>query len=191
MFRFKIIDQKKAMTEIQAIDLVAKKFKCYQEMKIFLNSREDSILILAEKDEKLVGGAFLLKQELKNIQEDVRELVTTLSWHNYIWECSMVCFENTDEQMSLVTPESKYYSQSFYRGLYEGFVEFGRIREVGFLVMKLTPEAYESTKIFGFWPYVVELRPDHSFDGRFHGILPLTGSQYKAYRKSWEAEHKH
>lgn len=103
----------------------------------------------------------------------------------------MVCLEKSYEYLDSLTPESEYHLQSFYRELYEGFVEFGRIKGIGFLIMKLSPKVYNSTKIYGLWPYVVELKPDNSLDGLFHGILPLTGSQYIAYRKSWEVEHKH
>lgn len=52
--------------------------------------------------------------------------------------------------------------------------------------MRLTQETYEATKELGLWPYVVELKPEATLDGLFHGILPLRGREYKAYQKIWE-----
>ncbi|OJW50203.1 MAG: hypothetical protein BGO67_02435 [Alphaproteobacteria bacterium 41-28] len=182
MFRFDIIESEKEIVENQLIDLVTKKMRCFQRSE----DQKGSIYILVRERESLKGGACLVRRNLKNIQEDVRELVMTHPLQNYVWECSTVCLELPQEQSVKETSELRYSYHSFYRGLYEGFVEFGKMKGVGFLIMKLSPEVYDATKEFGLWPYVVELKPDNSLDGLFHGVLPLTGSQYRAYRESWE-----
>jgi hypothetical protein len=182
MFRFDILESEKEIFEKQLIDLVTKQMSCFQGIKIFSEDQKGSIFIIAGERESLKGGACLVRRRLNNIQEDVRELVTTLPLQNYVWECSTVCLETPYGHSAPETSELRYSYHSFYRGLYEGFVEFGRIKGVGFLIMKLSPEVYDSTKEFGLWPYVVELKPDNSLDGLFHGILPLTGSQYRAYQ---------
>ncbi|MDZ4322495.1 MAG: hypothetical protein U1A05_00170, partial [Alphaproteobacteria bacterium] len=101
----------------------------------------------------------------------------------FVWECSFSCFsKNRDQEakISVISP------QEFYRNLYNKLVEFGKKKEVGFVIMKLLPETYLSSKEWGAWPYVVELKPENSPDKLFHGILPLTGSQSEAYQKSWK-----
>jgi hypothetical protein len=183
MLRFHIIESGKWTFKNQPIGLITKNMNCFQGLKILSEDQEDTIFIIAEGREGLMGGACLVKRRFKDIQEDVRELVMTLPPQNYVWECSAVYLEMPYE---LETSELQYFFQSFYRGLYEECVEFGKMKGVGFLIMKLPSEVYDSTKEFGLWPYVVELKPDHSLDRFFHGILPLTGSQHEAYCKLWK-----
>jgi len=190
-FKLNIFESERKIFKNRPIDLIEKKIKCFQGLKIISEEQDGAIFIIAEGRESLIGGARLVRTKLKNIQEDVRELVTTLPLEGYVWECSSVFFEVTAEYSASGEPETEYFYQSFYRGLYDGFVEFGKMKGVGFLIMKLASEAYVSTKEFGMWPYVVELKPDNSPDGLFHGILPLTGSQYTAYQKSCEVLDKH
>ncbi len=178
MFSFEIIESKKEIFENQHIDLITKK------MKFFPDNQDDVMFILGEEKKILRGGACLVKKRLKNIQEEVREFVAPLPLHSYVWECSTICLETSYKDSVPETPELDYFFQGFYRGLYREFVEFGRMKGVGFLIMKLASEVYNSTKEWGLWPYVVELKPGNSPDGLFHGVLPLTGSQYKAYQES-------
>ena len=53
------------------------------------------------------------------------------------------------------------------------------MKGVGFVIMKLTAEIYASSKEFGLWPYIVEIKAENLF----HGILPLEGSAYETYRR--------
>ncbi|MBL8676791.1 MAG: hypothetical protein JNJ47_05145 [Alphaproteobacteria bacterium] len=133
-------------------------------------------------ENKFIGGALLLKKELYKVQEDVQELVGALPLRGFVWECSFSCFfkiRDQETRFSTISP------QEFYCGLYNKLVKFGRKKEIGFVIMKLPQETYLSSKEWGKWPYVVELKPENSPDKLFHGILPLTGSQYEAYQKSW------
>lgn len=139
--------------------------------------------LLEGREGEFIGGVLLLKKELYKVQEDVRELVGALPLQGFVWECSFSCFSKTRDQKMRISTISP---QEFYRGLYNKLVEFGKRKGIGFVIMKLLPETYLSSKEWGAWPYVVELKPENSPDKLFHGILPLTGSQCEAYQKSWK-----
>lgn len=189
MLKFTVVEWKHQTFKNDLIHFMAKKMKLLQGNNFSLRDQQNIIFIITEEVKKgIMGGACVLKNELVNIQEDVRELITTLAHNNgYVWECSRVYIETPSKHIPLGTPESQHFYQAFYRGLYEGLVKFGKKKRVGFVVMKLTAEDYASTKEYGLWPYVVELRPENSPDGLFHGILPLIGSQYETYQKAWDA----
>jgi len=188
MFKFTIIESQQHNFKNQPVDLIAKKLKLLQGKEGSLKSQNNIIFIIAEGFEKgIIGGACVLKKELKNIQEDIRELIRPMDiYHDYVWECSSVYLETSPKYPAPGTAEAEHLSQSFYKELYEGLVLFGTKKGVGFVTMRLIADAYASTKEFGLWPYVVELRPESSPDGLFHGVLPLTGSEYEAYQKEWE-----
>ncbi|MBS0272255.1 MAG: hypothetical protein JSR85_06370 [Proteobacteria bacterium] len=186
MLKFEIIElqenniETKLMERRQENDVGGQSYIACEEPK-------NTIFVIAdEKRKELVGGASLFKKELSLIQEDVRELVTTLPLQNRVWECSNVYIETFYKNLEPEKKDFVEFSQSFYRGFYEGLVEFGKQKKAGFVIMKLSSDIYNATKKFGLWPYVVELKPENSPDGLFHGILPLTGSQYKAYQKRWD-----
>jgi hypothetical protein len=183
MLKFDIIEQEEDEFKINY-------FKKMENYANFL--REDPselknyILVegaLEGKENEFIGGALLLKKELYKIQEDVRELVGALPLQGFVWECSFACLCKNEDQEERVGPISL---QEFYRGLYNKLVEFGKMKGIGFVIMKLLPETYLSSKEWGAWPYVVELKPENSPDKLFHGILPLAGSQCETYQKSWK-----
>jgi len=187
MFKFEIIETQEKLFNNKVISLMEKKMKLFQETDFSLKNREKTFVVAQGWEKGLIGGACILKKKLIDVQEDVRELVTTLViYESCVWECSCVCLEIGSKFSSSAALQCDQFSQNFYRSLYEEFVEFGKRHNIGFIIMRLAQEAYEATKEFGLWPYVVELRPETSVDGLFHGVLPLTGSQYKAYQKAWE-----
>ena len=183
MLKFDIIDPKEG----------SHKSKYIKKIQHHINpSREDSSELknyifveelLEGRENGFIGGALLLKKELHKVQEDVQELVGALPLRGFVWECSFSCFSKIGTQETRISTISP---QEFYRGLYNKLVEFGKKKEIGFVIMKLPPETYLSSKEWGKWPYVVELKPENSPDKLFHGILPLTGSQCEAYQKSWK-----
>ena len=143
----------------------------------------DNIYILCEEEEgSFVGGAFLQKLNLHQIQDDLRELVSTLPLDGYVLQCNGIYFNRALTRTSTQNASSDYYCRSFYSGLYKSLIELGRIKGVSFITIKISSESYELTKEFGSWPYVVELKPHHSCDGYFYGILPLTGTQCEVYQ---------
>lgn len=184
MFKFDIIESYDKGICNQFVIFLKKKMNQLQESKDSSKNQNNDVFIVGKGREEIsLGGAYLQKRGLPDIQEDLREIVTALPPYDYVWECSDIYFEIPNRCPGSVEPKWDYYSRSFYRGLYEEFIEFGKMKGISFIIMKLPHETYLSTKEFGLWPYVVELRPDSSPDGLFHGILPLTGSQCDAYQK--------
>ena len=185
MFKFSIIESQQQLFEKQFFDSVAKKLEIYQDISLAKRSQSNFIFMITEGGEKsIVRGAMLLKKALSHIHESVRDLVSTLPLHEgQVWECSRIFLETICEYSTSGSCESMQFSQNFYKCLYEGFVEFGKKKGINFIIMKLPSRIYLLTKEVGLWPYVVELKPSKLSDSLFHGILPLTGSQYKAYQK--------
>ncbi len=186
MFKFDIIESQKQTRGIPLTDLIRRKIKFIQGKNIILEDLSKATFIHTE-GRGIAGGACLVKKEIKHIHQDVRTLVANLALHQgHVWECSGVYLETSLTYPTPDSPEFRFYSQAFYRELYEELVEFGKKNHIGFMIMKLGSEVYASTKEFGLWPYVVELKPKNASQGIFHGILPLTGSQYEAYQNVWK-----
>jgi len=189
MLNFEIIEPQGKLFKSKIVTLMEKKIKIFQGDNYPLKNRNKTFIVAQGWEKGLIGGAFLLKKRVNDVQEDVRELLTTLViYEECVWECSCVCLEVSSKFSTSAALQCDQFPQNFYRGLYEKLVEFGRRKNLAFIIMKLTQEAYEATKEFGLWPYVVQLNPKTTPDGLFHGVLPLTGSQYEAYQKIWERE---
>lgn len=188
MFTFDILESHRQIIDNPLVELAEQKMRALCEMNLLLEDPKNILFVIAkEREKKVIGGACLLKKTLNHIQEDVRELIATLTFHNdHIWECSSIYFEPVLKNFIPGVLDQKDYFQSFYRELYEYLAEFGNKQDVPFLVMKLATDIYIATKEFGAWPYVVELKPNKSPDGLFHGILPLTGNQYETYQFNWK-----
>ncbi len=184
MLNFEIIEQQEKSFKSKIVSLVEEKIKNFQGESFFLKNREKTFIVAQGGEKELIGGACLLKKRLMDVHEDVRELLTTLVFYeDCVWECSCVCLEISSKFSSSAALQCEQFSQNFYRALYEKLVEFGRRKDLGFIVMKLTQETYEATRGLGLWPYVVELKPETTSDGLFHGILPLRGREYESYQK--------
>lgn len=183
MLKFDIIEPKEDSHESKYIKKIEHLMNPLKEDPSELKNYIFVEELLEGRENEFIGGALLLKKELYKVQEDVRELVGTLPLQGFVWECSFSCFSKIRDQETRISTISL---QEFYHGLYNKLVEFGKRKGIGFVIMKLSSETYLSSKEWGKWPYVVELKPENSPDKLFHGILPLTGSQREAYQKSWE-----
>jgi len=184
MFKFDVIESHNTLCNIPLKNLIQRKIKFLQEKNIIFEEPKKATFIVTEGRE-LSGGACLIQKEIKQIHSGIRSLVTNLIRHqDSVWECSGVYLETSSTYPPPGTLEFHAYCQTFYRELYEEFVAFGKNKKICFIIMRLGSEVYTSTKEFGLWPYVVELKPETS-SHLFHGILPLTGGQYEAYKNTW------
>jgi len=184
--KFKIINGKKHEISEKLNDEVIKKIHFLQDKRGLLEDQTTTILSIIDAGEQIIGGLSLVKRELRHLQEDIRRLIPTGTFYQgYVWECSTLCFAPPQDLIANWAP-SEYFSCNFYRRLYEGLVEFGKQKEVGFVVVKLTAEAYPPTKDLGKWPYIIQFLPREFPDDLFYGILPLRGCFYKIYQKNWE-----
>ena len=188
MFKFEIIESIQQNSRNRVIKAMKEKMTFSQRIEFSSKNKVNQTFILAEnKSKKILGGAYLLKKNLNEIQEDLRDLVTTLTSQNeHVWECSALYVDPSVQQSLFIRPNAEVCLQIFYRDLYAKFVELGLKNRAPFVIMKLATEAYDLSKNIGLWPYIVELNPHTAVDGLFHGILPLTGSQHEAYCSIWK-----
>jgi hypothetical protein len=115
------------------------------------------------------GGALLLKKRLLPFQRNVGSQKSLFPFQKgEIWTCTLKLHIDNS------TLDFESFSKEFYHNLYEKLVAFGREVGTDFLYMVLDPGEYLCTEVIGFWPYVVEIRPQESMDGLFHGVLSLS-----------------
>ncbi|MBS0272559.1 MAG: hypothetical protein JSR85_07945 [Proteobacteria bacterium] len=115
------------------------------------------------------GGALLLKKKLLPFQRSVGFQKTILPFQKgEVWVCTLKL------HIKDVNLDFESFSKAFYDNLYEKLVGFGNEVGTDFLYMVLEPGEYLCTEAIGFWPYVVEIRPQESMDGLFHGVLSLS-----------------
>lgn len=178
MFKFDRIESQKGPTRNMLIDSMVTKMRRTLQKDVSLKELTLATFIVTKEAERgITGGACLFKKTFKEIQEDVKDLIPNLPlYQTKVWECSGIFFDT----LPLGSVESATLLHAFYRELYKELVEFGKMKGVGFVIMKLTAEIHASSKKFGLWPYIVEIKAENLF----HGILPLGGSAYEAYQRS-------
>lgn len=185
MLKFDIIESQHRKVKNKIVDLMTKKMNLFKENEFSLNNCSQSTFIITDhKDSGMRGGACLLKKSLSKIQEDIRELIPIGDFpEGYVWECITIHFEIAAKYQSPDSSGSAYLHRKFYRDLYERLVQFGKVKGIRFIIMKLTLEEYTSTVKFGLWPYIVKFNPTTSPDALFYGILPLIGNHSETYQK--------
>ena len=105
------------------------------------------------------GGALLLKNRIGSLHKNVRKSLTSLpSQNNDIWTCTVSLYMESDN----LKGDFELLYRTFYQNLYEKLIEFGVNEKINFLCMTLEPGEYLCTESIGFWPYVVEVRPQDS-----------------------------
>ena len=185
MFKFKFIKWNKKVDKKSLIAPLPIKAPFLQEGYKNLEKKAITSLIIVDSMEKsIVGGMSLVKRELNHLQEDLRRLIPTSTSHqDYVWECfDIFCIHSPDQRFD--GSESEYLFRNFFHSIYEGLVEFGKQNETGFVIVKLTAEAYPATKNLGLWPYIIQFLPKDCLDNFFYGILPLKGRLYEQYQKN-------
>ncbi|HUX79409.1 MAG TPA: hypothetical protein VMW10_06670, partial [Alphaproteobacteria bacterium] len=138
-----------------------------------------------DRETGVYGGALLLKKKLNDFPPElVKTLAEFVSPQECMWKCIISLFLQKESPL-YETDEIMHFCQTFYRKLYNRLVGFGKKEETGFLCVSLDSGEYLCMEELIAWPYVFEIKPQDSSDGLFHGILPLTGSPYEAYKKAW------
>lgn len=184
MFKYKFIKAKQEQINHPSVNLMPSPSLCLEE-NVSLNNLY-TLTLWSEKEQKVVGSATLAQRDPEYLQEDIRELLPTGPSHPpYVWECSTLSFDQSP-LLSFQSSLQENIYRHFYHCLYEGLVAFGKQKQIGFFVVKLTTAAYLPTKEFGLWPYIIELLPSTCRDDLFYGILPLRGGCYEAYKKERE-----
>ncbi|HUX79484.1 MAG TPA: hypothetical protein VMW10_07075 [Alphaproteobacteria bacterium] len=139
-----------------------------------------------DRETGVYGGALLLKKKLNDFPPElVKTLADFISPQESMWRC-IISLSVEKESPLYDTDEIMHFYQIFYRKLYNRLVGFGKKEETGFLCVSLDSGEYLCMEGLIVWPYVFEIKPQDSSDGLFHGILPLIGSPYEDYQRSWQ-----
>lgn len=188
MFKFKFLKVKQQKEIHQLFDCISPPFP-YVDKNDDKGENHYTLTLMHKAEKQVVGGAYLIQRDLESLQEEIQCLLPTRSQsHAYVWECSAIYFSNPG-CLHLNTSFQDQFHRHFYYWLYKALVVFGKQKRIGFMSVKLSPEAYSPTKEFGAWPYIIQLLPSTCPDGLFYGILPLRGCFYESYQKQWR-EHE-
>ncbi len=141
----------------------------------------------ALSEEEIYGGALLYQRNVSDLPLAFQHFVfvssqETLTESPLIWGSTTSFFMSPYSHSPLRNNELDG-CQKFYQDLLEKFMEFGQKTKADFLYLTLCPFEYERTKNKGFWTYVLEIKPEESPDGLFHGILPLSAQQKERRNK--------
>lgn len=139
-----------------------------------------TFIIVEDKDWGISGGAILCQRPIQTLQPSIKNIMSTfLPYQQQMWVGSLYFDrEAHHENDHLLNP-------LFYYDFFESLVIFGVKKGVSALYLMLSPQECFHTKSKGLWPYLFALPSQNSFDGLFHGVLPLTSKSYKDYRLMW------
>ncbi|MDI9640448.1 hypothetical protein QM565_32635 [Geitlerinema splendidum] len=152
-----------------SITLLEKLFDNNPNLNTPFQDKEQAIYLIEDNVlEGYVGGALLVKSKMSSLHRKMGYRDMALSCHKEeVWTCSISL------QIQNAAFDFEAMGKIFYQRLYKELVNFGTENNVSFLYLILDPGEYLCTEALGFWPYVVENRPQESIDGLFHGLLSL------------------
>lgn len=162
------------------IDLFMGLMGLYQDVSLVSEEQRQATFIIGEDGNNgLYGGAVLHKYSVSDLQGQLQAVISTFDpEREEIWMGTLSCFIE-DKVLSLDDKMAAY--KAFYRELFEKFMEFGEEEKVRYLCLTLNPFEHRRTKNKGLWPYILEIQPQESLDGLFHGILSLSARKAKGY----------
>lgn len=163
------------------IDLLMGLMRLYQDIPLSYEEQTRATFIVGEDEEcGIYGGSILHKKNVTDLQSQLKGVVSTLTPQmEEVWVGTLSFFiEDKKEPFNV---HGGGCHQKFYKNLLEKFMEFGNKEGIGYLCLTLNPFEHLRTKNRGFWPYILEVKPQDSLDGLFHGILPLSEKKYKLH----------
>ena len=180
------------------IDLLMGIIKYSQDLPLTGEEQQATFVLgLAEDTEDkylhkgdLYGGALIYQRSAAHLPFSFKGLLASPSQEN-IWSGAISFFINPLNRKSLTTPPEVKRRQLdsddgfhlFYTALLEKFMEFGHENHIDFLYLTLPPREYHNTKTKGNWSYAIEISPEESPDGLFHGILSLVKTSKLSKKK--------
>jgi len=164
-----------------SIDSLLSFLKIYQGFYLSEEDQEKAAFIIAEDEERDVyGGAVLYKQKVPSLHEKIGKVITSFEpERENVWVAQLCLCIDYDE--SFLTLETLELCQTFYLNLYDSLRAFGEKKGVDFLVLTLRPTDYFYSKIYGCWPYILEIKPREVSDNRFHGLLAVNNEKKKVF----------
>lgn len=172
-FMIKIIRPKDHKFHKPKIEALLDLFAIYQKLELFEEEKNSTTFMVANDTTRGVyGGALVRQQPLKCLDPNVAQLISSLSpTKRRVWIVNLC--STIEQEKSFPTIEQLNLCETFYQSLFKNFVKFGKETKIGFLVIKLLHKDYFNLKAYGYRSCIFKVEPKDSFDGLFHGILPL------------------
>ncbi len=182
----KIIGPKEHCYYRSRIDLVMGMMQFSQNISLSSEEQDVSPFIIGEDENcDVYGGAVLYKKSVATLHDHLKGVISAIiPQKEEVWGGSLSLFID-DKMPSLGMADSDFYHE-FYKNLLEEFISFGEKEGVRFLCLTLDPLEYLRTKKKGLWPYILEVTPQHSLDGLFHGILSLSKRKPAHQSQPWQ-----
>lgn len=181
---FKIIEPKDHCFHRSRIEALLDLFQIYHNFELTFEEKISSTFIIAEDERNGVyGGAILYKKKVGALYDKIRNIVS--AFHptgRKVWVATLCLSLDQSEPFSAF--EELELCQTFYQSLLKRFIKFGRKKKTKFFILSLHPMASFKEKIYGQWPYLLEVPQKEATDGLFHGILGLNSVKRRTYRPS-------
>ncbi|EKE09525.1 MAG: hypothetical protein ACD_16C00144G0002 [uncultured bacterium] len=165
----------------QKIETLLNLFKIYQRVDLPITVQKKATFVMAENEEYGVyGGAIIYSKKVKLLYEKVANILLKFTPElEEVW-CLKLCFSIKPKEGYLTLDILDLY-ETFYQNLHKLLNDWGQRNQIKFLVLSLGYKEYCDTKIYGRWPYLLEISPMEASDHQFHGLLVLNTKKKQIY----------
>ena len=139
----------------------------------------------------VVGGVYLNCKPLSAYNGHQRHALTPYVRGESLWQISGLMFNLPSPESSLSSPDVNTLCRSFYRNIYETFVNFSVQEKIDFFWIKLNPEDIEDSLYFGFWPYLSSYIPCDVDTDIYYNVLSLHPLDYRTFQSQWGQYDRH
>ncbi|MGI4851766.1 MAG: hypothetical protein ACRYGR_07480 [Janthinobacterium lividum] len=139
----------------------------------------------------VVGGVYLTRKLTRNYNAHQRHILKPYVKGGQLWQVSGLFFNLPSPDSSLSSPDVNTMCRSFYRNIYETFVNFAVIEDIDFLLAKLSPEDIDDSLYFGFWPYLSSYIPYDDDSDIYYNVLSLHSLDYQTFQLQWGRYDRH
>lgn len=209
-----IIEPKNHRAYQARIDSFLSLLKIYQNFSLPQEDLKKATFIIASDAERGVRrGALLCKKKVGALDQRIAHLISVLhSKTRKVWTVSLFLEEGEPATSSCIdklelsgsvsqrviseNPASQRLtyqsleSQSLdpkgleSQTLLKKLIKFGKKQKASFLILSLRPTPFLKIQTYSHWPYLLEVQPEDSADGLFHGIVDLKSQKPQVYAKS-------
>lgn len=139
----------------------------------------------------VVGGVYLNYKSLNDYTTHQKHMLKPYIKGSQLWQLSGLFFNLPLPEFSLSSPDVNTMCRSFYRNIYETFVNFAVMKDIDFLLLKLNPDDLDDSLYFGFWPYLSTSIPDDITGDTYYNILSLHPLDYHTFQSQWGRYDRH
>ena len=139
----------------------------------------------------IVGGVYLNLTSLNAYNAHQKHMLKPYIQSDQLWQVSGLFFNLPSPESSLSSPDVNTLCRSFYRNIYETFVNFAVMGNLDFLLLKLNPEDIDDSLYFGFWPYLSSYIPYDAENDIYYNVLSLHPLDYHTFQSQWGRYDRH